>query len=497
MSHPLPEVLLPYTEILDNIDAGVALYDRKGNYLFVNAGLINWRNISRADFMSMNVHDFLGVLDVCVFDLVMEKKRKVTRLQSYRNMREPDGTAQIRIVTGTPIFDEQGDVQYVIVVMQDAREIQNQYERILKTEGITKYDELTRGADVRERIIADSPAMRELLSIAGNVAGLDSTVLLTGESGSGKEVIAHFIHDRSHRKNGPLVTVNCAALPENLIEAELFGYEKGAFTGASREGKKGLVEAADGGTLFLDEINSLPLAVQGKFLRTLEEKSVQRIGATKPKKIDFRLIAAGNRNLQEMVKEGSFREDLYYRIQVVPLTIPAVRNRREDIIPLCEYFLEFFCRKYNRRKRFSREVLEELSQYQWPGNVREIRNFAERMVVMTPKDILEISRIPQGFLSQPEETAGWDPGSEAEEPPSVYRGGGKYQVPEELGKRPDPRKTITREQVLEALNKCGNRREDAAAYLGISRRNLQYKIKEYHFSDRCRYEEKAPEEKDE
>ncbi|MBQ7534464.1 MAG: sigma 54-interacting transcriptional regulator [Stomatobaculum sp.] len=481
MAQPLPESLLPYTEILDNIDAGVALYDNKGNYLFVNTGLINWRNIPRAEFLTRNVHDFLGVLDVCVFDLVMERKRKVSRLQSYRNIREPDGTAQIRIVTGTPIFDEQGNVQYVIVVMQDAREIQSQYQQILKRDGVINYDRLTRGADVKERIIADSPAMQELLAIAENVAALDSTVLLTGESGSGKEVVAHFIHEKSRRKNGPMVTVNCAAFPENLIEAELFGYEKGAFTGANREGKKGLVEEADGGTLFLDEINSLPLAVQGKFLRTLEEKSVQRVGSTRSKKINFRLIGASNRNLGEMVKEGTFREDLYYRIQVVPLMIPAVRNRREDIIPLCEYFLELFCRKYNLRKRFSKEVLEELCRYQWPGNVREIRNFAERMVVMTPREVTEISRIPQGFLSSQEEEYGARQEMTAPEAPSgMFRSAAV------------PRRTITRELLLEALQKCGNRREKAAEYLGVSRRTLQYKIKEYRISTRCRYQEVPP-----
>ena len=233
------------------------------------------------------------------------------------------------------------------------------------------------------------------MSVAENVAALDSTVLLYGESGSGKEVLAHYIYDHSDRSEKPLITVNCAAFPENLIEAELFGYEKGSFTGAS---KMGLVEAADEGTLFLDEINSLPINVQGKLLRTLEEKSIQRIGSTKTKKVDFRLIAATNRNLQKLVEQGKFREDLYYRIQVIPLTIPPVRNRKEDIIPLCLHFLHYFGQKYNLQKEFSDSVLETLQHYSWPGNVRELRNFVERMVVMTPRATKMISQIPDGFL---------------------------------------------------------------------------------------------------
>ena len=173
-----------------------------------------------------------------------------------------------------------------------------------------------------------------------------------------------------------MVTVNCAALPENLIESELFGYQKGSFTGANKEGKVGLIEAADRGTLFIDEINSLPMSVQSKLLRVIEEKSVQRIGAVTPKKVDFRLIAATNQDLHALVQDGKFREDLYYRLRVIPLTIPPVRNRTEDIIPLCLYFLDFFCSKYNLNKSFSEEVLRQVQTYRWPGNVREIRNLS-------------------------------------------------------------------------------------------------------------------------
>ena len=220
--------------------------------------------------------------------------------------------------------------------------------------------------------------------------------------------------------------------------------------------------------MFLDEINSLPLSVQGKLLRTLEEKSIQRIGSTRIKKVDFRLVAATNRNLSEMVQAKTFREDLYYRIQVIPLTIPPMRNRREDIIPLCLHFLHYFCQKYNIQKSFSDIVLKEVQEYDWPGNVREIRNFVERMVVMTPRAAREINVIPPGMLSsvpKPDSAASCD-------------------LPSPHCSRRGP----SRDQILRALSECSGHREKAAEYLGISRRTLQYKIKEYHISPRCRYQ---------
>ena len=250
-----------------------------------------------------------------------------------------------------------------------------------------------------------------------------------------------------------------------MIEAELFGYEKGSFTGANKEGKQGLVAAADGGTLFLDEINSLPLGVQGKVLRMIEEKSVQRVGAVQSQKIDFRLVAATNQDLAAMVREGTFRADLYYRLHVVPLMIPPVRNRKEDIVPLCLSFLEYFCKKYNLKKSFSPQVLEEVLHYHWPGNVREIRNFVERMVVMTPYNTTEIASIPTGMLA--------GEATEFEVQKTEKRSSGK----------------LTKESILAALAACHNHRAKTAEYLGISRRQLQYKIREYHISSRCTYDE--------
>lgn len=186
--------------------------------------------------------------------------------------------------------------------------------------------------------------MRALLDMAKQVAGVDSTILISGETGTGKEVLANFIHRHSHRADRPMVEINCAALPENLLEAELFGYEKGAFTGALNTGKPGMVEEANGGTLFLDEINSLPLALQGKLLRVLESHKSKRLGAVSEREIDFRLLAATNQDLKTCVEKGSFRADLYYRLNVIPLEIPPLRNRREDIIPLALFFLDHFCK---------------------------------------------------------------------------------------------------------------------------------------------------------
>lgn len=473
---------ISYFDILDNLDVAVAVFDCEGNYIFVNTALINQRNIPRAQFLKMNVHEFMKVLDFSVFDLVIEQKQRVSRLQYYRDIQKVDSKPMRRITTGTPFFDENGNIKYVMTMMQDIDVFENRCQTLLKENKVFSYDTAMRKQEEKQQsIIARSHCFLQLLEVAKNVAPLDSTVLLYGESGCGKEVLADYIYRHSKRGEKPMITVNCAAFPENLIEAELFGYEKGSFTGANREGKTGLVEAADGGTLFLDEINSLSLNMQGKLLRTLEDKSIQRIGSTKVRNVDFRLIAATNQNLQKLVSEGNFREDLYYRLQVIPLTIPPIRERREDIVPLCLHFVNYFCNKYDIRKKLSDHVLDELEKYDWPGNVREIRNFAERIVVMTPQATREINSISSGIL-----LAGHVTEKVREEVVSEQLR--ETEKPEGLGSIVRPAK-LDREQILAALEKCQNHREKAAEYLGISRRQLQYKIKEYHISQRCRYDD--------
>ncbi|MCR5369454.1 MAG: sigma 54-interacting transcriptional regulator [Clostridium sp.] len=480
---------LPPSEILDNLDLGVAICDAEGNYLFVNTTMIRWQNIPREEFLSKNVHDFLPDTDICVFDLVCREKKKMSRLEYYRNLEITEPSPRLRMVTGTPIFDGAGSIQYVITVMQDIRAFEEMYQSLASRNKVisTAFTESLR-PDTSMQIVSESRELRHILVLAENIAPLDSNVLLFGESGTGKEIFARLIHEHSTRASHRLVTVNCASIPENLIEAELFGYEKGSFTGANREGRAGLVEAADKGTLFLDEINSLPLSVQGKILRMIEDKSIQRVGSVRPTKVDFRLIAATNQNLATLVQQGKFREDLYYRLTVIPLSIPPIRSRRDDIIPLCRFFLDYFCKKYNLRKTFSPAVYTQLLKYDWPGNVREIRNFVERMVVMTPSQTVEINSIPEGFHSAVSETADITPENRA--------GMLQPEFPEprssSLPARADAassRPVLTESAIRGALALFHGHRQKTADYLGISRRYLQYKIREYHISSRCRYDE--------
>lgn len=247
-------------------------------------------------------------------------------------------------------------------------------------------------------IIAYSPKMMELIDLSLRAAQVDSTVSISGESGVGKDLLANLIHDQSSRSLGPFVEINCGAIPVNLLESELFGYESGAFTGASRQGKLGMFELANGGTLFLDEIGELPLSLQVKLLRALQEQEFVRVGGVKVRKVDVRFITATNRNLEKMVEEGRFREDLYFRLNVVPLRIPPLRERKEDILPLVHHFQVRITQKFKVEKNFAPEVMRAFIEYQWPGNVRELENIVERLFVITPGQDIRGSDLPEKFL---------------------------------------------------------------------------------------------------
>jgi len=306
-----------------------------------------------------------------------------------------------------------------------------------------------------DQMIGESEPMQRVYNLVDMVADSAVTVLLTGESGTGKEVVARAIHHKSTRANGPFVTLNCGALPENLFESELFGYEKGAFTGAMTT-KAGRFELADGGTLLLDEVGELSLKSQVDFLRVLETKEFRRLGGTKLITVDARIIAATNRNLEEAVKQGDFREDLYYRLNVVPIHLPPLRERGDDIPLLAESFLSEFTTQHRREpKDISRDAMRLLRLYAWPGNIRQLRNLMERLVITVRDSGIQPEHLPEEIQASKEDAR-----------TMVVALGSSL-------------KDIERESIRRTLAEVTNHREKAAKLLGISLRALQYKIKEY------------------
>ncbi len=303
-------------------------------------------------------------------------------------------------------------------------------------------------------IVGTSDAVLNLIEVIKKVADTDTTVLLTGESGTGKSLIAKAIHFMSPRKDKAFVTINCAAIPETLLEAELFGYEKGAFTGASVS-KKGKFEIADGGTIFLDEIGDMPLSLQAKILRVIQDKELERLGSEKVVKVDVRIIAATNRDLQTLVREGKFREDLYYRLNVVPIHIPPLRERREDIPLLLEHFLEHFNSKYRRKVRIAPEAVQVLMEYEWPGNVRELENTVERLVVMHEGIIKDVDLPPHILASR------------------------RRTTQDAFSNLPERIQLTEKEKIVEALERTGYVKSRAAKLLGYTFRQLDYRIKKY------------------
>lgn len=380
-----------YELVLDNIPDGIYVLDDKGKYLFVNSAFIRITGMTRAELLCYNVYDHLhrGQINVCISDVVYREKRRVVMFQDV--VGDPSRPYR-QLVISNPILNQNGEVQNIVAVVKPLATI-NDYYNEAGTSSVTSVYAATPDREKPGDVIAVSPVMRNIMIMAQTIAEVDSAVLISGESGTGKEVVARFIHERGPRRAKPMVVVNCAVLPENLLEAELFGYEKGAFTGAATGGKAGLFEAADGGTLFLDEINSLPLPLQGKLLRAIETKTIQRLGATKQCKVNFRLITAANEDLREMVEKRLFRSDLFYRLNVIPLLLPPLRERREDIIPLALHFLKYYCERYMKTRLFTEKTIQSMQEYDWPGNVRELKNFAERSVVMTASDYIEIENV--------------------------------------------------------------------------------------------------------
>jgi two-component system response regulator HydG len=309
----------------------------------------------------------------------------------------------------------------------------------------------------RQNIIGRSPAMARLLETVAQVAPSEATVLLTGESGTGKELIAGAIHFNSHRKEAPFIKINCAALTETLLESELFGHEKGAFTGADRR-KEGCFVQAHGGSLFLDEVSEMPLTMQVKLLRVLQEREITRVGGEKVIPVDVRVITATNKDLLQMVKEGSFREDLYYRLNVVGLEVPPLRTREDDIPLLAQHFIETFASKNKKEiKAFTPKAMDSLLRYNWPGNVRELMNAVERGVVLAQSEYLDDTDLR-----------------------IFHEGSRENSRPVMLSNEtPRPLEEVEKETVLRTLESTGGNKSETARRLGITRKTLHKKLKKY------------------
>lgn len=329
--------------------------------------------------------------------VVLESKQTEVIIQNTK-------AGKTLVAVGTPIFDEKGNISKVISITRD-------YSRQIKIGTLlSKVQEEKKDEpdlkNAHKNIITCNDKMLNILALAKLVAMVNSTVLINGETGTGKEVIARYIYSSGSRSAKPFIKVNCGAISPNLVESELFGYEPGSFTGAKREGKVGLVEAANGGTLFLDEISELPLNQQVKLLQVIQERSMTRVGGTKDIKLDIRIIAATNKDLEEQVKKGEFREDLYYRLNVVPINLPPLRERAEDIPLLIRHFLNLFNSENDRDKEFTKEAFSLMCRYSWPGNVRELVNTVERLTITTQDALIDVEDLPDKIKGSAEETNG-------------------------------------------------------------------------------------------
>ncbi len=381
--------------VIESITDGVYMTDANGTCIACNYAFKRLTGIN-IDLVGKHVSYLLdhNLISEAVTVETIATRRHVSKVIKY-----PSGCEAL--VTGNPVFDKNGRLISVVSIVKDLTELNALKDELNKSKGLAQqYMETLKSFNAPLNIssggfIIRDAKMQRVLDVIQRVSDSDVTVMIYGESGVGKGMIADLIHTQSHRASQPFVKVDCGAIPAALLESELFGYERGAFTGARQEGKLGLFELADHGTLFLDEIGELPISLQVKLLTVLQDRRILRVGGTKPIPIDVRILCATNRNLEQMVTEGSFRSDLYYRLNVVPLNILPLRERKEDILVLTVSFLDKACQKYHRTTKIVPEVMDCFLEYAWPGNVRELENTVERLVVLDQDGLITLEDLPE------------------------------------------------------------------------------------------------------
>lgn len=450
-------------EIFDNINEGIYILNRKGDYIYCNNAFLKMVGATREEALSLNAFQLIpeGQVSVSVAVTAFTEKKKVSVVN---NVLTPKGYHYRQLATATPIFGSGGEVEYMLVETVRLDLLAKRYQQAILYEDDSTIEVPALSperARAKETIIADSPAMQAILQTAAQVAQTDSTVLISGETGTGKEVLAKYIHRNSSRADAPIIEINCAALPENLLEAELFGYTKGAFTGALNTGKPGLIEAAHGGTLFLDEINSMELTAQAKLLRVLEDNCIRRIGAKEEKQVNVRIIAAVNEDPEGCVERNKIREDIFYRLCVLRYDIPELYRRKGDIPLLMEYFRKHYNKKFHKQiMAYSSELQDIFLAYNWPGNVRELKNVIESAFHNNHTAILTRNDIPNYILSRLAVDT-----MHAED----VRGLPLHEM-------------LARYEVLlieDAYRRNGGSLTKTAAELQVSKQNLAYKMKKY------------------
>ena len=447
-----------FNEILDSMSDDLLISDGAGKVLKVNRSFEMLYNLSSEEALGRTVYELEeeGYFRPSIIAKVIQSGEKTTMAQKNQSDRDI-------IVTASPIFDSRGNVKFVVSFSRDITEmvqLEKKYSRLQNK--VAKYSAeikaLRKENSADSEIIISSVQMERIMNTINRIADFDANVLILGDSGTGKTMLAKVIHKKSRRAEGPFIDINCAAIPENLLESELFGYEKGSFTGAGSSGKVGLIELADKGTLLLDEISEMPITLQAKLLKAIQDKTITRVGGTKPIKVDFRLIAASNRELEKYSDEGKFRKDLYYRLNVVNIQIPALAERKEDIIPMVNFFTEKFNKSYNIEKRFSPKAIEAMVRYPWPGNVRELSNVIERTIVTSEKSEISVDDLPKELVED-------------------YRDTMKYPI-DNIGGLNEAVEQLERQMITEAYEKCGTT-IGVAEYLKISQPTASRKIMKY------------------
>lgn len=448
---------IDFRTICDNMIDALYVTDHHGNTIYVNDAYLKLGDLSREEIIGKNIvilNEKQDLYSGGVLPDVIKSKKRVERVGTLTR------TNKKVHITGIPIFDDQDHIRYAVATEKDIERLEELEDNLAELrkenyKGSIELEYLRDRQVVNSDVVAESSCMQEAFAIAKSVANTDVTVLITGESGTGKEIIADAIYMSSNRNGKPFIKLNCSAIPANLLESELFGYEEGSFTGAKKGGKPGLFEIANGGVVLLDEIGDMPLDLQVKLLRVLQSHEVLRIGGKDSINLDIRLIASTNKDLKASIANGTFREDLYYRLNVVPITLQPLKERQADIEPLVEIFLKRYNNRYNKSVILTRGAMVMMLEYPWPGNIRELKNVVERMVVINLSNVIDgeiVSRV-LGLTSEQ-----------------------KSAINPNVSTLKAATEALEKQLIQEALVKHGSKRK-AAASLGIDHSTLIKKCK--------------------